>query len=182
MKLTATTLVALVSALHLCTPAFGYTPVTHFCDDSEWDEAQPTFDSAAGFSGERHVFLELRDFFADATIDLDLDNTTVEAGVIELLKEKLAQEGFNNTQYGFTITRSNGDITMDTSLGVNPVIENHGGRYSLGKPMLCRDKQTVVFDYSYITRTGSSYRFWSQAVQTGLQKQYFAFRWNIPVM
>jgi hypothetical protein len=73
--------------------------------------------------------------------------------------------------------------------------------------MLCRDFQTVVFDYTYansislsrhaeasvadmyarswfcryVTRTGLQYRFWSQAVQTSGQKQFFSFRFNIPV-
>ncbi len=33
----------------------------------------------------------------------------------------------------------------------------------------------------YVTRTGLQYRFWSQAVQTSVQKQFFSFRFNIPV-
>ena len=47
--------------------------------------------------------------------------------------------------------------------------------------MWCRDFATLVFDYTYVTRTGLQYRFWSQAVQTSVLEQWFSFRWNIPV-
>jgi hypothetical protein len=33
-----------------------------------------------------------------------------------------------------------------------------------------------VLSCSYVTRTGLQYRFWSQAVQTSVQKQFFSFR------
>merc|ERR1711879_62159 len=171
----------LSAALFYCTMAQGYADVTEFCEDSQWDPAQPAFAGPSEFNGERRLFLEFRDYFVEITSDVDLGNTIVEAHVISQLNAKLAEKGFNNTVYSFTIIRSNGDITMDTQLGVNPVIDNHGGRYSLCKPMLCRDFQTVVFDYTYVTRTGLQYRFWSQAVQTSVQKQFFSFRFNIPV-
>merc|ERR1711879_808333 len=152
-----------------------------FCQDSQYDPSQPSFSNILKFYAERAVFKDFRDYFEQITKNVDLGNTTVEANVIEQLKTKLTQKGFDNTVLSFTITRSNGDITMDTTLGVNPVIDNHGGRYSLGKPMLCRDFETLVFDYTYVTRTGLQYRFWAQAVQTSVQKQFFSFRWNIPV-
>ncbi|ELR12372.1 uncharacterized protein ACA1_374400 [Acanthamoeba castellanii str. Neff] len=171
--------VVLVAAL--LGSAMAYTDVEEFCEDSKWDSTQPAFASFNAFWAERAQFLEFRDYFLQITSSVDLGNTTVEAGIIDLLNAKLTQKGFDNTVLSFTITRSNGDITIDSQLGVNPVIDNHGGRYSLGKPMLCRDFHTVVFDYTYVTRTGLQYRFWSQAVQTSVQKQFFAFRWNIPV-
>ncbi len=152
-----------------------------FCEDSQYDPTQPAFSNILAFYSERSTFKEFRDYFVQITQNVDLGNTTVEAGIIAQLNAKLAQKGYDNTKLSFTITRSNGDITMDTQLGVNPVIDNHGGRYSLGKPMLCRDFETVVFDYTYVTRTGLQYRFWAQAVQTSVQKQFFSFRWNIPV-
>jgi hypothetical protein len=152
-----------------------------FCEDSQYDPVQPAFSNVIKFYAERAVYQDFRDYFVSITKNVNLGNTTVEAGVIDQLKAKLAQKGYDNTVQSFTITRSNGDITMDTTLGVNPVIDNHGGRYSLGKPMLCRDFETLVFDYTYVTRTGLQYRFWAQAVQTSVQKQWFSFRWNIPV-
>jgi hypothetical protein len=152
-----------------------------FCQDSEFDPTQPSFNTLIDFYSERSVFKGLRDYFVEITKNVDLGNTTVEAGVLDLLRAKLTEQGFNLASVSFTITRSNGDITMDTGLGVNPVIDNHGGRYSLGKPMLCRDFETIVFDYTYVTRTGKQYKFWSQAVQTSVQKQFFSFRWNIMV-
>ena len=155
--------------------------VLFFCQDSTFDPTQPAFDTLLDFYAERSDFKGLRDYFYDITHNADLGNTTVEAEIIDLLKAKLTEQGYDLATYSFTITRSNGDITMDTGLGVNPVIDNHGGRYSLGKPMLCRDFETVVFDYTYVTRTGLQYRFWAQAVQTSVQKQFFSFRWNIPV-
>jgi hypothetical protein len=152
-----------------------------FCEDSSYDPVQPAFSSAAKFNAERAIFVNLRDYFASITKNVDLGNTTVETSIVNQLNNKLTQQGYDNTVISFTITRSNGDITMDTILGVNPDIDNHGGRYSLGKPMWCRDFATLVFDYTYVTRTGLQYRFWSQAVQTSVQKQWFSFRWNIPV-
>ncbi|ELR16655.1 uncharacterized protein ACA1_089020 [Acanthamoeba castellanii str. Neff] len=150
-----------------------------FCQDSQWDPAQPAFGSRASFDQERAQFKELRDFFYNITRDVDLGDTAVEQGVIDQLLAKLDAKGYPRATNSFTITRSNGDITMDTGLGVNPVIDNHGGRYSLGKPMLCRDFTPVVFDYTYVTRVAKQVKFWSQAVQTSVQKQWFAFRWNI---
>jgi hypothetical protein len=104
-----------------------------FCQDSTYDPVQPAFANLASFNAERAIFKEFRDYFAQITAHLDLGNTTVEASVLNLLNAKLTQKGFDNTVQSFTITRSNGDITMDTQLGVNPDIDNHGGRYSLGK-------------------------------------------------
>jgi hypothetical protein len=152
-----------------------------FCQDSQYDPSQPSFSNILKFYAERAVFQDFKDYFVQITQNVDLGNTTVEAGIINQLNARLTQKGYDNSKLSFTITRSNGDITMDTQLGVNPVIDNHGGRYSLGKPMLCRDFETVVFDYTYVTRTGLQYRFWAQAVQTSIQKQFFSFRWNIPV-
>ena len=152
-----------------------------FCQDSQYDPGQPSFSNILKFYAERSTFKDFRDYFVQITKNVDLGDPAVEAAVINQLNARLTQKGFDNTKLSFTITRSNGDITMDTQLGVNPAIDNHGGRYSLGKPMLCRDFETVVFDYTYVTRTGLQYRFWAQAVQTSVQKQFFAFRWNIPV-
>jgi hypothetical protein len=150
-----------------------------FCEDSQWDPVQPSFASGLAFYQERAKFKELRDYFYDITRNVDLGNTTVEQHVIDQLLAKLTAKGYPTDIYSFTITRSNGDITMDTTLGVNPVIDNHGGRYSLGKPMLCRDFEPIVFDYTYVTRVAKQVKFWSQAVQTSVQKQWFSFRWNI---
>jgi hypothetical protein len=104
-----------------------------FCQDSTYDPVQPAFANSAKFNAERAIFKEFRDYFAQITAHLDLGNTTVEASVLNQLNAKLTQKGFDNTVQSFTITRSNGDITIDTQLGVNPDIDNHGGRYSLGK-------------------------------------------------
>jgi hypothetical protein len=173
-------LFVLFSAL-LCSVALGYANIDYYCEDSKWDSVQPAFASSSAFYAERSTFLGFRDYFLQITASVDLGNTTVEASIIDRLNAYLTAQGINNTIQSFTIIRSNGDITMDTILGVNPVIDNHGGRYSLGKPMQCRDFKTVVFDYTYVTRTGLQYRFWAQAVQTSVQKQFFSFRWNIPV-
>jgi hypothetical protein len=151
-----------------------------FCQDSEYDPALSVFNNVLAFYQERSHFQALRDFFVDITKNADLGNTTVEQSIIDQLIAKLEEEGYPTSSYSFTITRSNGDITMDTGLGVNPVIDNHGGRYSIGKPMLCRDFATIVFDYTYVTRTQAQRKFWSQAVQTSVQKQWFTFRWNVP--
>jgi hypothetical protein len=107
--------------------------VLFFCQDSTFDPEQPSFDNLLDFYAERSDFRGLRDYFYDITHNADLGNTTVEADIIDLLKAKLTEQGYDLATYSFTITRSNGDITMDTGLGVNPVIDNHGGRYSLGK-------------------------------------------------
>jgi hypothetical protein len=47
------------------------------------------------------------------------------------------------------------------------------------QPMLCRDFEPIVFDYTYIARIAKQVRFWSQAVQTSVHKQWFVFRWNL---
>jgi hypothetical protein len=102
-----------------CSLVSSYSNVTEFCEDSQWDPVQPAFASESEFNGERDLFLEFRDYFVEITAAADLGNTTVEAAVIDQLKAKLTEKGFNNTVYSFTIIRSNGDITMDTTLGVN---------------------------------------------------------------
>jgi hypothetical protein len=146
---TAALFVVLFAALLGCVAA---SSVLEFCQDSQWDSTQPAFASFNAFNSERAQFLEFRDFFLQTTSSLNLGNTTVEADVINQLNAKLTSKGLDNTVTSFTITRSNGDITMDTILGVNPALDNHGGRYSLGKPMLCRDFHTIVFDYTYVDR------------------------------
>jgi hypothetical protein len=171
-------ILAVLAFLFIINSAQG---VLVFCQDSEYDATQPAFNNILGFYAERSTYQGFRDFFASITQNVDLGNTTVEADIIAQLQGKLTDKGYDLATYSFTITRSNGDITMDTGLGVNPVIDNHGGRYSIGKPMLCRDFGTLVFDYTYVTRTGKQYHFWSQAVQTSVQKQWFTFRWNVMV-
>ena len=47
-----------------------------FCQDSQWDPAQPAFGSRASFDQERAQFKELRDFFYNITRDVDLGDTT----------------------------------------------------------------------------------------------------------
>ncbi len=174
----STIFVAVFLALVLAANA---APALFFCQDSQWDSSQPAFPNLQSFYQERASYKQLRDFFSQITANVDLGNKTVEADIIAQLNAKLAAMGFDNTDVSFTITRSNGDITMDTQLGVNPALDNHGGRYSIGKPMLCRDWEALVFDFTYVTRTGLQYRFWSQAVQTSVQQQWFVFRFNIPV-
>jgi hypothetical protein len=114
---------------------------------AQYDSVQPSFTSASAFYQERAKFKELRDYFYDITLNVDLGNTTVEQSIIDQLLAKLDAKNYSRTVYSFTITRSNGDITMDTNLGVNPVIDNHGGRYSLGK---VRDQESIL-----LTITGS---------------------------
>jgi hypothetical protein len=146
----------LSAALLCCAMVQGYANVTEFCEDSQWDPAQPAFGSASEFEGERQLFLEFRDYFVEITSDVDLGNTTIEANVICQLNAKLTEKGFNNTVYSFTIIRSNGDITMDTGLGVNPAIDNHGGRYSLGKVSL----PTIFLSRHLITTFVHSLTLW----------------------
>jgi hypothetical protein len=119
--------------------------VLFFCQDSTFDPTQPSFDTLLDFYAERSDFKGLRDYFYDITHNADLGNTTIEADIIDQLKAKLTEQGYDLATYSFTITRSNGDITMDTGLGVNPVIDNHGGRYSLGKVPFSHWATPIVF-------------------------------------